>query len=207
VILLRSAIKFSGIPACAVRSFSITDYHFSFKYSLHAKQINNSFKLLFQAIGICTRTAFLLSLSKIVLYECSNEAPVRSSLFINTREELSPHRHNANLFPTEVPPSDAVENNDAPSKTRRERFTSTVKSMCPGVSIILNGVFLFYHRCIRRSPKQVTAAEVIVIPRSFSCSINLSWYCLHVLRRFYAKLQYKKERVRSWSSCPRQCAR
>ena len=51
----------------------------------------------------------------------------------------------------------------APSSTRRERSTSTVKSTCPGVSMMLIWVFF---------QKQVTAAEVMVMPRSFSCSIQ-----------------------------------
>ncbi len=55
----------------------------------------------------------------------------------------------------------------APSKTRRDRSTSIVKSTCPGVSIILM-------RCstLLRVQKQVVAADVIVIPRSCSCSIQ-----------------------------------
>src|SRR3990167_11190391 len=62
-----------------------------------------------------------------------------------------------------------------PSKTRRDLSTSTVKSTCPGVSII-------FMRCSRfleaLAPsydgvqKQVVAADVIVIPRSRSCSIQ-----------------------------------
>ena len=51
----------------------------------------------------------------------------------------------------------------APSSTRSERSTSTVKSTWPGVSMMLIW-FLFQ--------KQVTAADVIVMPRSFSCSIQ-----------------------------------
>ena len=50
-----------------------------------------------------------------------------------------------------------------PSSTRRLRSTSTVKSTCPGVSMML-----------RRQPRQwqVVAALVIVMPRSCSCSIQ-----------------------------------
>jgi hypothetical protein len=51
----------------------------------------------------------------------------------------------------------------APSSTRSERSTSTVKSTWPGVSMML----------MRWSfQKQVVAAEVIVMPRSCSCSIQ-----------------------------------
>ena len=59
----------------------------------------------------------------------------------------------------------ATESNSAiaPSSTRSERSTSTVKSTWPGVSMML----------IRwSSHSQVVAAEVIVIPRSCSCSIQ-----------------------------------
>ncbi len=51
----------------------------------------------------------------------------------------------------------------APSSTRSERSTSTVKSTWPGVS-----------RMLIRWPlhSQAVAADVIVIPRSCSCSIQ-----------------------------------
>ncbi len=57
----------------------------------------------------------------------------------------------------------------APSSTRRLRSTSIVKSTCPGVSMMLM-------RCSGRLPsipfqKQVVAAEVMVMPRSRSCSM------------------------------------
>jgi len=51
----------------------------------------------------------------------------------------------------------------APSRTRIERSTSMVKSTCPGVSMML----------MRWSfQKAVVTAEVIVMPRSRSCSIQ-----------------------------------
>ena len=59
----------------------------------------------------------------------------------------------------------ATESNTAtaPSSTRSERSTSIVKSTWPGVSMML----------IRWSfQAQVVAAEVIVMPRSCSCSIQ-----------------------------------
>ena len=61
---------------------------------------------------------------------------------------------------TPILPSNTV---TAPSSTRSERSTSAVKSMCPGVSMIL---------ILWSFQKQVTAAEVMVIPRSFSCAIQ-----------------------------------
>jgi len=58
----------------------------------------------------------------------------------------------------------------APSSTRMERSTSMVKSTWPGVSMMLM-------RCCGKLPsipfqKQVVAAEVMVMPRSRSCSIQ-----------------------------------
>ena len=51
----------------------------------------------------------------------------------------------------------------APSRTRSERSTSTVKSTWPGVSMMLMRW---------SSHSQVVAADVIVMPRSCSCSIQ-----------------------------------
>jgi hypothetical protein len=51
----------------------------------------------------------------------------------------------------------------APSRTRSERSTSTVKSTCPGVSMML--IVWSFHWA-------VVAADVIVMPRSCSCSIQ-----------------------------------
>ena len=60
----------------------------------------------------------------------------------------------------------------APSSTRRERSTSMVKSTCPGVSMMLS-------RCAWRAKgprmgaqEAVVAAEVMVMPRCFSWSIQ-----------------------------------
>ncbi len=58
----------------------------------------------------------------------------------------------------------------APSSTRIERSTSMVKSTWPGVSMMLM-------RCSGKLPsipfqKQVVAADVMVMPRSRSCSIQ-----------------------------------
>ena len=51
----------------------------------------------------------------------------------------------------------------APSRTRSERSTSTVKSTWPGVSMML---------ILAPFQKTVVAAEVMVMPRSCSCSIQ-----------------------------------
>jgi hypothetical protein len=50
----------------------------------------------------------------------------------------------------------------APSSTRRERSTSMVKSTWPGVSMMLSRL---------PAQKQVVAADVMVMPRSCSCSM------------------------------------
>ena len=51
----------------------------------------------------------------------------------------------------------------APSRTRRDRSTSTVKSTWPGVSMML--IWWSFQ-------KHVVAAEVMVMPRSCSCTIQ-----------------------------------
>ena len=56
----------------------------------------------------------------------------------------------------------------APSSTRSERSTSMVKSTWPGVSMMLKRRFL----PSRPFQKVVVAADVIVMPRSCSCSIQ-----------------------------------
>ena len=76
-------------------------------------------------------------------------------------EYLSAWRHTV----SDCGSTPATESNTAtaPSSTRSERSTSTVKSTWPGVSMML----------IRwPSHSQVVAAEVIVMPRSCSCSIQ-----------------------------------
>ena len=67
-------------------------------------------------------------------------------------------------------PPTAHSTNTAPSSTRSERSTSMVKSTWPGVSMMLK-------RCSGRDlsmPFQnaVVAADVMVMPRSCSCSIQ-----------------------------------
>ena len=76
-------------------------------------------------------------------------------------EYLSAWRHTV----SDCGSTPATESNTAtaPSRTRSERSTSTVKSTWPGVSMML----------IRwPSHWQVVAADVIVMPRSCSCSIQ-----------------------------------
>ena len=67
-------------------------------------------------------------------------------------------------------PPTAHSTNTAPSSTRSERSTSMVKSTCPGVSMMLKR----YSGMDMSMPFQnaVVAADVIVMPRSCSCSIQ-----------------------------------
>ena len=104
------------------------------------------------------------SRSCIVSIECRKSAPTRSILFMNAMRGtryLSAWRHTVSDWGWT--PATASNTATAPSSTRSERSTSAVKSTWPGVSMML----------MRWSfQKQVVAAEVIVIPRSCSCSIQ-----------------------------------
>jgi len=71
---------------------------------------------------------------------------------------LAPHR-----LALRLDAGDAVEDTDSASRTRSERSTSMVKSTWPGVSMML-----IWWSC----QKHVVAAEVMVMPRSCSCSIQ-----------------------------------
>ena len=89
---------------------------------------------------------------------------MRSILFTNAMRGtryLSAWRHTvSDCGSTPATPQNTA---TAPSRTRSERSTSIVKSTWPGVSMML----------MRWSfQKQVVAADVIVMPRSCSCSIQ-----------------------------------
>ena len=60
-------------------------------------------------------------------------------------------------------PATESKRHTAPSSTLSDRSTSMVKSTWPGVSMMLTRWL---------SQKQVVAAEVMVMPRSCSCSIQ-----------------------------------
>src|SRR5690554_2295044 len=98
-------------------------------------------------------------------------APVRSILFTKTilgTSYLFACRHTVSVCG--CTPEEPQSTTTAPSKTRNERSTSIVKSTCPGVSITLircRGYCLDIP-----DQKQVVAADVIVMPRSCSCSIQ-----------------------------------
>jgi hypothetical protein len=98
-------------------------------------------------------------------------APVRSILLTNARRgTLYLLAWRQTVSDCGCTPPTAQYTMQAPSSTRMERSTSMVKSTWPGVSMMLM-------RCSgkdRSMPfqKQVVAADVIVMPRSCSCSIQ-----------------------------------
>jgi hypothetical protein len=104
------------------------------------------------------------SFDSIWLSVRTKSAPIRSILLtkqMRGTRYLSAWRHTV----SDCGSTPATESNTAtaPSSTRSDRSTSTVKSTWPGVSMMLM-------RCSRQ--KQVVAADVIVMPRSCSCSIQ-----------------------------------
>ena len=102
--------------------------------------------------------------SCMVSMEWRKLAPTRSILLMKAMRGtlyLSAWRHTVSDWG--CTPATASNTATAPSSTRSERSTSAVKSTWPGVSMML----------MRWSfQKQVVAAEVMVIPRSCSCSIQ-----------------------------------
>ncbi len=114
-------------------------------------------------MGICSATGLAPRRLRMVSRTCSKSAPFLSILFtkqMRGTRYLSPCRHTVSVCGC----TPATESNTAtaPSSTRRLRSTSAVKSTWPGVSIILM-------RTSRHM--QVVAAEVMVMPRSCSCSM------------------------------------
>src|SRR6056297_3091333 len=124
-----------------------------------------------EPIVICNGTALAFSRSLNCFTTLMKSAPARSILFTNTMRGTSyllSWRHTVSVCG--CTPEEPQSTTTAPSSTRSERSTSMVKSTCPGVSIL-------FTRCSSNwasmpLQKQVVAAEVIVIPRSCSCSIQ-----------------------------------
>src|SRR5699024_8319648 len=118
-------------------------------------------------IGSCTTSGRTPRRSRMVCTECSKSAPTLSILLtkqIRGTSYLSACRQTCSDWGST--PSLPSKTATAPSSTRRLRSTSTVKSTCPGVST----------RLIWLSPqKVVVAAEVIVMPRFCSSSIQSIW--------------------------------
>ncbi len=113
---------------------------------------------------MCNTAGFASSLSTIDCTSKSKSAPVLSNLFtkhILGTLYLSACLHTvSDCGSTPATPSNTA---TAPSNTLNDLSTSTVKSTCPGVSIIL--IVCLFH-------EQVVAADVIVMPLSCSCSIQ-----------------------------------
>ena len=100
----------------------------------------------------------------MVSMEWKKSAPTRSILLMKQMRGtlyLSACRHT--VSDCGCTPATASKTATAPSSTRRLRSTSAVKSTWPGVSMML----IWMSR-----QKQVVAAEVMVMPRSCSCSIQ-----------------------------------
>ena len=115
-------------------------------------------------IGSCTGTGCAPRRSTIDCTEPKKSAPVRSILLMNAmRGTLYLSAWRQTVSDCGSTPETASKTATAPSRTRRLRSTSTVKSTCPGVSMMLI-------RWSRHSA--VVAADVIVIPRSCSCAIQ-----------------------------------
>ncbi len=115
-------------------------------------------------IGIWIGTAFAPRRSRIDSTPRQKSAPVRSSLLMKQKRG-TPYRSawRQTVSDCGSTPATPSKTTTAPSSTRRLRSTSTVKSTCPGVSMML----------IRWSPQNaVVAAAVMVIPRSCSWGIQ-----------------------------------
>ena len=115
-------------------------------------------------MGSCTLIGFAPRRSRMLCTQLSKWAPIRSILLMKAMRGtryLSAWRQTVSDWGS----TPATESNTAtaPSSTRSERSTSTVKSTWPGVSMMLM-------RWSRQ--KAVVAADVMVIPRSCSCSIQ-----------------------------------
>ena len=128
-------------------------------------KVDDALEGLFLADGeLHDDRALASSLSTIMPTTLKKSAPTRSILFTNAI--LGTWYLLACLQTVSVwgstPPTEQ-NTATAPSRTRSDRSTSMVKSTWPGVSIIL----------MRTSfQEQVVAAEVMVMPLSFSCSIQ-----------------------------------
>jgi hypothetical protein len=118
--------------------------------------------------GSCSGKARLVSRFRIIVRQRSKSAPTRSILLakmIRGTPYRSAWRHTVSVCGST--PATESSRVTAPSSTRSDRSTSTVKSTWPGVSMML---IRYTFSC--RGQKQVVAAEVMVMPRSCSCSIQ-----------------------------------
>ncbi len=109
-------------------------------------------------------TGLAPSLEIIISTQRSKSAPTRSILLTKAMRG-TPYRSawRQTVSDWGSTPETASKTATAPSRTRSERSTSAVKSTCPGVSMMLIRVPF---------QAQVVAAEVIVMPRSCSWTIQ-----------------------------------
>jgi hypothetical protein len=115
-------------------------------------------------MGICTGTGRAPSLSTMLRTLISKSAPTLSILFINAilgTLYLSACLQTVSDWGST--PATTSKAATAPSSTLRDLSTSMVKSTWPGVSMML---------ILWSFQKQVVAAEVMVMPRSCSCTIQ-----------------------------------
>ena len=104
------------------------------------------------------------SRSRIISTVRGKSAPTRSILFTKQMRGtlyLSAWRQTVSVWGST--PATASKTATAPSRMRSERSTSTVKSTCPGVSMMFTA---------QSRQWAVVAAEVIVMPRSCSWIIQ-----------------------------------
>ena len=121
-------------------------------------------KLFSEPIGSWMATGLAPSRDWISSRHLKKSAPTLSILLASTMRGtlyLSPWRQTVSVCGST--PWLESSTHTAPSSTRNERSTSMVKSTCPGVSMMFN-------RLLRQMA--VVAADVIVMPRSCSCSIQ-----------------------------------
>jgi len=135
---------------------------------LHGHQIDDSVKLIFLSDGNLNGDglgieALAESIDGVLeigahLVDLVDEANARNAIFIG----LTP-----NFFGLRCTPWTASNTATAPSSTRRDRSTSAVKSTCRGIDDVDADV----------APGAGRRAEVMVMPRSCSCSIQSMMRC------------------------------
>ena len=122
---------------------------------------------IWMGMGRAFRRVFIISTTR------KKSAPGRSILFTKAMRGtpyLSAWRHTVSDWGS-TPPT-AQNTAQAPSSTRRERSTSAVKSTWPGVSMMLMRCSMPFSWPVWAVQAAVMAAEVMVMPRSCSCTIQ-----------------------------------
>ena len=156
-----SAFSSSGTSPTSNSAPSVSDFQ-----TIAFIAIRSTTPMCFASVpmGSWTASGLAPSRSRIISMQRGKSAPTRSILLTKQMRGtlyLSAWRHTVSDCGST--PATASNTAIAPSSTRSERSTSMVKSTWPGVSMMLM-------RWSRQ--KQVVAAEVMVMPRSCSCSIQ-----------------------------------